>query len=45
MSFAVGDVYTTRVSGVTGTIQEVIEKPYGYVLRLNVDGVDRYTTV
>ena len=42
---AVGDTYTTRISGVTGTVQEVIEKPYGYVLRLDVDGVERFTTV
>jgi hypothetical protein len=44
-TLAIGDTFTTRKSGVTGTIQEIIAKPYGYVLRLNVDGVDRYTTV
>jgi hypothetical protein len=26
-------------------VQEIIEKPFGYVLRLDVDGVERFTTV
>jgi len=41
----IGEVFTTRISKVTGIVQEIIEKPYGYVLRLNVNGVDRYTTL
>ena len=41
----VGESFTTRISKITGIVQEVIEKPYGYVLRLDVDGVDRYTTL
>ena len=45
MTITVGSEYTTRKSGVTGVVQEIIEKPYGYVLRLDVDGVERYTTV
>ena len=44
-TLTIGDTYTTRKSGVTGTIQEIIEKPYGYVLRLDVDGVERFTTL
>jgi len=45
MTITVGSEYTTRKSGVTGVVQEIIEKPFGYVLRLDVDGVERYTTV
>ena len=44
-NLTIGDTFTTRKSGVTGTIQEIIEKPYGYVLRLDVDGVERFTTL
>jgi len=44
-TLTIGDTFTTRNSGVTGIIQEIIEKPYGYVLRLDVDGVERFTTV
>ena len=44
-TITVGSEYTTRKSGVTGVVQEIIEKPFGYVLRLDVDGVERYTTV
>ena len=43
--YEIGQIYTTRKSGVTGIIQEIIEKPYGFVLRLDVDGVERFTTV
>lgn len=45
MIIEVGQPYTTRKSGITGIVQEIIEKPHGYVLRLDVDGVERYTTV
>ena len=45
MTITVGSEYTTRKSGVTGIVQEIIEKPFGYVLRLDVDGVERFTTV
>ena len=45
MTITVGSEYTTRKSGVTGVVQEIIEKPFGYVLRLDVDGVERFTTI
>ena len=41
----IGNTFTTLKSGVVGTIEEIIEKPYGVVLRLNVNGTERYTTV
>ena len=44
-TLTVGDTFTTRNSGVTGTIMEIIQKPHGYVLRLDVDGVERFTTL
>jgi hypothetical protein len=44
-TLAIGDSFTTRKSGVTGTIQEIIEKPFGFVLRLDVNGTERFTTV
>lgn len=45
MIIEVGSEYTTRESGITGIVQEIIEKPHGFVLRLDVDGVERFTTV
>ena len=45
MQITVGSEYTTRKSGVTGVVQEIIEKPYGFVLRLDVNGSERFTTV
>lgn len=45
MKIEVGSEYTTRKSGVTGVVQEIIEKPHGYVLRLDVNGAERFTTV
>jgi hypothetical protein len=44
-TITIGSEFTTRKSGVTGTVQEIIEKPHGYVLRLDVNGVERFTTV
>ena len=44
-TLTIGDTFTTRKSGVTGTIQEIIEKPFGFVLRLDVNGTERFTTV
>ena len=41
----IGQEYTTRVSGVTGTIQEIIEKGSNIVLRLDVNGEERFTTI
>lgn len=45
MKINLGDTYTTAKSGVTGTVQEIIAKDFGFVLRLDVNGEDRYTTV
>jgi hypothetical protein len=41
----IGQQFTTRVSGVTGIVEEIIEKGSQIVLRLNVNGQDRFTTV
>jgi hypothetical protein len=44
-TMTVGSEYTTSVSGVTGTIKEIHEKPSGLtVLLLDVNGADRWTT-
>lgn len=45
MKITVGDTFTTRNSGVTGTVQEIIEKGKRVVLRLDVNGQERFTTV
>lgn len=45
MVIEVGDVYTTRVSGIVGIVKEIIEKPHGIVLRLDVGGDEIFTTV
>jgi hypothetical protein len=45
MKIEIGSEYTTRNSGVTGVVQEIIEKPHGFVLRLDVNGSERFTTV
>jgi len=45
-TITVGSEFTTSVSGVTGIVQEIHEKPLGRtVLLLDVNGVDRWTTV
>ena len=46
MNVQVGDQYTTSVSGVTGTVKEIHDKPSGLgtVLLLDVNGADRWTT-
>jgi len=42
----IGDTFTTQKSGVTGTIQEVIENSNGtFRVRLDVNGQPRWTTV
>ena len=45
-TFTVGSEFTTSVSGVTGIIKEIHDKPYGLgtVLLLDVNGVPRWTT-
>lgn len=43
---AVGSQFTTAKSGVTGTVQEVIQNKNGtFRVRLTVNGADRWTTV
>jgi hypothetical protein len=45
-TITVGSEFTTSISGVTGIIQEIHEKPFGRtVLLLDVNGADRWTTV
>lgn len=45
-SMNIGDTFTTQKSGVTGTIQEVIENSNGtFRVRLDVNGQPRWTTV
>jgi hypothetical protein len=44
-TITVGSEFTTSVSGVTGIVQEILEKPFGRtVLLLDVNGADRWTT-
>lgn len=45
-TLTVGSQFTTQKSGVTGTIQEIVENKNGtFRLRLDVAGQDRWTTV
>jgi hypothetical protein len=45
-TLTVGSEFTTSISGVTGIIQEIHEKPFGRtVLLLDVNGSERWTTV
>ena len=42
----IGDTYTTEKSGVTGTIQEIVQNANGSLrVRLDVNGKDRWTTI
>ena len=42
----IGATFTTQKSGVTGTIQEVVQNKNGTSrVRLSVNGQDRWTTV
>jgi hypothetical protein len=46
MKITVGDTYTTKRSKITGTVKEIHEGRGAFpVLLLDVDGVDRWTTV
>lgn len=46
MKLEIGQSFTTLKSGVTGTVQEVVENANGSLrVRLNVNGSDRWTTV
>lgn len=45
-TLTVGSQFTTQKSGVSGTIQEVIQNKTGsFRVRLDVNGQDRWTTV
>jgi hypothetical protein len=44
-TYAIGDIYTSTKSGVTGIIKEIeIVKSDLVRVRLDVEGVDRWTT-
>lgn len=44
-TYKIGDLYTSRKSGVTGTIKEIeILSPTLVRVKLDVEGVDRWTT-
>jgi hypothetical protein len=46
MTIAVGSPFTTRKSGVTGIVQEIVKNDNGsYRLRLSTEAGDRWTTV
>jgi hypothetical protein len=46
MNITIGETFTTQKSGVSGTVQEVIENKNGtFRVRLDVNGQDRWTTV
>lgn len=43
---SVGQTFTTAKSGVTGTVQEIVQNANGSLrIRLSVNGADRWTTV
>ena len=45
-TLTVGSQFTTRKSGVTGTVQEIIKNDNGsYRIRLDVNGQPRWTTI
>lgn len=45
-SIEIGSPFTTAKSGVTGTVQEIVQNANGSLrLRLDVNGQDRWTTV
>jgi hypothetical protein len=45
-TLTVGSQFTTKKSGVTGTIQEIVKNATGSVrVRLDVNGQPRWTTV
>lgn len=45
-NLTVGSQFTTAKSGVTGTIQEIVQNKNGTSrVRLSVNGADRWTTV
>ncbi len=45
-TLTVGSQFTTKKSGVSGTIQEIVKNPSGsFRVRLDVNGQPRWTTV
>jgi hypothetical protein len=45
-TLTVGSQFTTQKSGVTGTIQEIVENPSGsFRVRLATSAGDRWTTI
>ena len=45
-NITIGQVFTTQKSGVSGTVQEIVENKNGtYRVRLDVNGSPRWTTV
>ena len=45
-NITIGSQFTTQKSGVSGTVQEIVENKNGtYRVRLSVNGEDRWTTV
>jgi hypothetical protein len=46
MTLQIGQTFTTQKSGVSGTVQEIVENANGSLrVRLDVNGQDRWTTV
>ena len=46
MNAVIGQSFTTQKSGVSGTVQEIVENKNGtFRVRLDVNGQDRWTTV
>ena len=44
-TYAIGDIYTSTKSGVTGTIKEIeVVSPTLVKVRLDVNGAERWTT-
>ena len=45
-NITIGETFTTQKSGVSGTVQEIVENANGSSrVRLSVNGADRWTTV
>jgi hypothetical protein len=46
MNITIGETFTTQKSGVSGTVQEIVENKNGtFRVRLDVNGQPRWTTV
>lgn len=42
---AIGSEFTSLSSKITGTVMEIVEKPFGYVIRLDINGTEKWTTL